>query len=155
MELLTNASAVVEGVESTTEHWIGGERVGSSGTFADISPIDERPLAEVARAGAAEVDRAVAAARDATATWGRTAPADRAKVLHRIAELVEERVPELASVETRDNGSLLRSHLNSVMPRVARNFRFFADQLTELGDEAFEMNEFVSRTEWDPSASRS
>jgi 5-carboxymethyl-2-hydroxymuconic-semialdehyde dehydrogenase len=37
------------------------------------------------------------------------------------------------------------------MPRVARNFRFFADQLTELGDEAFEMNEFVSRTEWDPS----
>ena len=41
------------------------------------------------------------------------------------------------------------------MPRVARNFRFFADQLIELGDEAFEMNEFVSRTEWDPPASRS
>jgi aminomuconate-semialdehyde/2-hydroxymuconate-6-semialdehyde dehydrogenase len=93
----------------------------------------------------------VAAARNAFDTWGRTSAADRAKVLHRIAELVEDRVPELATVETRDNGSLLRSHLNSVMPRVARNFRFFADQLTELGEEPFEMNEFVSRTEWDPS----
>jgi 5-carboxymethyl-2-hydroxymuconic-semialdehyde dehydrogenase len=39
---------------------------------------------------------------------------------------------------------------NSVMPRVARNFRFFADQLTEL-EESFEMNGFQSRTEWDPS----
>ena len=68
-----------------------------------------------------------------------------------MAEIVEERVPELAAIETLDNGSLLRSHLNSVMPRVARNFRFFADQLMELGDEAFEMNDFVSKTQWDPS----
>ena len=91
------------------------------------------------------------AARAAFDAWGRASPEDRAKVLHRVAEIVEERVPELAAVETRDNGSLLRSHLNSVMPRVARNFRFFADQLMELGDEAFEMNDFVSKTEWDPS----
>ena len=91
------------------------------------------------------------AGRAAFDAWGRASPEDRAKVLHRVAEIVEERVPELAAVETRDNGSLLRSHLNSVMPRVARNFRFFADQLMELGDEAFEMNEFVSKTEWDPS----
>ena len=75
---------------------------------------------------------------------------ERAAVLHRIADLVEERVERLAAVETRDNGSLLRSHRNSVMPRVARNFRFFADQLTEL-DESFDMNGFESRTEWDPS----
>ena len=149
--LPTGETAEIEGVEVSTEHWIGGERVGSSETFDDVSPIDERVIAEVARGGRAEVDRAVAAARGAFDTWGRTSAADRAKVLHRIAELVEERVPELAPVETRDNGSLLRSHLNSVMPRVARNFRFFADQLIELGDEAFEMNDFVSRTEWDPS----
>jgi aminomuconate-semialdehyde/2-hydroxymuconate-6-semialdehyde dehydrogenase len=77
-------------------------------------------------------------------------PKRRAEVLHRIADLVEERVEQLAAVETRDNGSLLRSHRNSVMPRVARNFRFFADQLMELG-ESFEMNGFESRTEWDPS----
>jgi aminomuconate-semialdehyde/2-hydroxymuconate-6-semialdehyde dehydrogenase len=67
-----------------------------------------------------------------------------------MADLVDERVERLAAVETRDNGSLLRSHRHSVMPRVARNFRFFADQLTELG-ESFDMNGFESRTEWDPS----
>jgi 5-carboxymethyl-2-hydroxymuconic-semialdehyde dehydrogenase len=75
---------------------------------------------------------------------------ERAAVLLRIADLVEERVERLAAVETRDNGALLRSHRNSVIPRVARNFRFFADQLTEL-DESFHMNGFESRTEWDPS----
>jgi 5-carboxymethyl-2-hydroxymuconic-semialdehyde dehydrogenase len=67
-----------------------------------------------------------------------------------VADLVEERLEQLAVVETRDNGSLLRSHRSSVMPRVARNFRFFADQLIELG-ESFETNGFESRTEWDPS----
>jgi 5-carboxymethyl-2-hydroxymuconic-semialdehyde dehydrogenase len=125
--------------------------VASAAVFEDVSPIDEQVIAEVARGGTPEVERAVAAARGAFETWGRTTPADRAKVLHRVAELVEERVEELAAVETRDNGSLLRSHRASVMPRVARNFRFFADQLSELGGEAFELNRFVSRTEWDPS----
>jgi aminomuconate-semialdehyde/2-hydroxymuconate-6-semialdehyde dehydrogenase len=92
----------------------------------------------------------VNAARGGADVWGRTSPKERAEVLHRIADLVEERVPPLAAVETRDNGSLLRSHRNSVMPRVARNFRFFADQLMELG-ESFQMSGFESRTEWDPS----
>lgn len=146
----TGGTAEIEGLEVPTDHWIGGERAGSSATFQDVSPIDESVLAEVARGTAEDADRAVRAARAGAETWGRTPPKERAEVLHRIADLVEERVPQLASVETRDNGSLLRSHRNSVMPRVARNFRFFADQLTELG-ESFEMNGFRSRTEWDPS----
>jgi len=142
--------AEIEGVQVATGHWIGGERVASAATFEDISPIDEAVLAEVSRGTGPEADRAVAAAREGAEAWGGTSPKERAEVLHRIADLVEERVPQLAAVETRDNGSLLRSMQNSVMPRVARNFRFFADQLTELG-ESFEMNGFESRTEWDPS----
>ena len=142
--------AEIEGVQVATGHWIGGERVASAATFEDISPIDEAVLAEVSRGTAVEADLAVAAAREGAEAWGGTSPKERAEVLHRIADLVEERVPQLAAVETRDNGSLLRSMQNSVMPRVARNFRFFADQLTELG-ESFEMNGFESRTEWDPS----
>ncbi len=142
--------AEIEGVQVATEHWIGGERVASAATFEDVSPIDETVLAEVSRGTAADADRAVAAAREGAEAWGGTSPKERAEVLHRIADLVEQRVPQLAAVETRDNGSLLRSMQNSVMPRVARNFRFFADQLMELG-ESFEMNGFESRTEWDPS----
>jgi aminomuconate-semialdehyde/2-hydroxymuconate-6-semialdehyde dehydrogenase len=147
----TSPSAIIEGVEVSTEHWIGGERVSSGSAFGDVSPIDETSIAELAAAGPAEVDRAVEAARAGFEVWGATSPKERAAVLHRIADLVEERVPQLAAVETRDNGSLLRSMRNSVMPRVARNFRFFADQLMDLGEPEFEMNDFRSRTEWDPS----
>ena len=67
-------------------------------------------------------------------------------------ELIEARVPELAAVETRDNGSLLRSHVRSVMPRVARNFRSFADKLLQLeGSADGEINGFAERVTWDPS----
>jgi aminomuconate-semialdehyde/2-hydroxymuconate-6-semialdehyde dehydrogenase len=140
----------VEGVDVATEHWIGGERAPATDVFEDVSPIDEQVLGEVARGTAEDATRAVEAARAGAKVWGERPAKVRAEVLHRIADLVEERVPELAAVETRDNGSLLRSMRNSVMPRVARNFRFFADQLTELG-ESFEMNGFQSTTEWDPS----
>ena len=135
-----------------TDHWIGGRRVIAEQRFEDISPIDEAPIAHVARGGAAEVEDAVRAARDGFERWGTTPPAERAGVLHRIADLIEERVPRLAVVETRDNGSLLRSHRNSVMPRVARNFRFFADKLLELqGSADAEFNGNAERVSWDPA----
>ena len=99
---------MVEGVEVPTDHLIGGERLGSSARFADVSPIDEQIIAQVARADADTVDLAVAAAGRAAEEWGRTPPKDRAAVLHRIADGVEARVEDLSVVETRDNGSLLR-----------------------------------------------
>ena len=147
----TTERAVVEGIEVATEHLIGGARLGSTATFTDVSPIDERPIAEVARAGASEVDAAVQAAREGFASWSKTSPKERAEVLHRIADGVEAHVPELAAIETRDNGSLLRSMRNSVMPRVARNFRFFADHLLTLAEEHSDFQGFGERFEWDPS----
>ena len=116
-----------------------------------MSPIDEQPIVEVARGGASEADQAVTAARAATGTWGAMPPKERAEILHRIADGVEARVPELATVETRDNGSLLRSMRNSVMPRVARNFRFFADQLLALETGVKDYDGFAERVAWDPS----
>lgn len=147
----TGGTATIEGVEVSTEHWIGGRRVASAGTFTDVSPIDEEPIAEVASGGAEEAAAAVVAAREAYRVWGATSPMDRAAILHAIADGVEARVPELAAVETRDNGSLLRSMRRSVMPRVARNFRFFADRLLELGDPDVDFNGFAEHLSWDPS----
>jgi aminomuconate-semialdehyde/2-hydroxymuconate-6-semialdehyde dehydrogenase len=144
-------TAVVAGVAVDTRHWIGGRRVGSPGTFTDISPIDETPIAEVARGGQAEVAQAVQAARQAFGGWSATPPADRAKALHAIADGIEARIEELAQVETRDNGSLLRSHRRSVMPRVAHNFRFFADWLGQLDDGDLEISGHRERVSWDPS----
>ncbi|HEU0055866.1 MAG TPA: aldehyde dehydrogenase family protein, partial [Gaiella sp.] len=74
----------VAGVEVSTEHFIGGERVGSHSTFTDISPIDAQPLAEVARGGEREADLAVAAAQEAFPAWAALGPAGRAEVMHRL-----------------------------------------------------------------------
>jgi aminomuconate-semialdehyde/2-hydroxymuconate-6-semialdehyde dehydrogenase len=104
----------------------------------------------VARGSAREADAAVAAAREGFALWGAMAPGERALVLHRAADGIEAWVPELAAVETRDNGSLLRSMRNSVMPRVARNFRFFADRLSTL-EETKDHDGFAERFVWDPA----
>ncbi|MGE5227878.1 MAG: aldehyde dehydrogenase [Planctomycetaceae bacterium] len=147
-----SGQTVVEGVTVATDHWIGGERVGSAAVFEDVCPIDERVIAEVARGDAATVEDAVVAAREGAATWGATPPAGRAAVLHAIADGIEAAVPRLAAVETADNGSLLRSMRNSVMPRVARNFRFFADRLLTLQGSADADHEgFAERVSWDPA----
>ena len=58
--------AVVEGVPVDTRHWIGGQRVASSGTFTDISPVDDQLLGQMAAGGKAEADEAFAAVSAAT-----------------------------------------------------------------------------------------
>jgi aminomuconate-semialdehyde/2-hydroxymuconate-6-semialdehyde dehydrogenase len=124
--------------------------VSSASTFADISPIDQSKIADIARGTADEAGEAVSAAREGFEVWGALPAPERAQILQRVADGVEARVPELAAVETRDNGSLLRSMRNSVMPRVARNFRFFADHLKEL-EETRDHDGFAERFSWDPA----
>ena len=145
------STAVVAGVEVDTRHWIGGERVASAGTFDDVSPLNGEVIAEISRGGQAEVDAAVAAAKAAFVGWSRTAPAERAAILHRIADGVEARLEDLAQVETLDNGSLLRSHRRGVMPRVAMNFRFFADHLLTLHHDDFDTRGHRNHVSWDPA----
>ncbi|MER6271484.1 aldehyde dehydrogenase [Streptomyces sp. NPDC001797] len=141
----------VAGVTVDTRHWIGGRRVASVGTFTDSSPIDGQPIGEIARGGPAEAEAAVAAARDAFPAWAATPRTERARILHAVADGVEKRIEELAIVETTDNGALLRSHRRGVMPRVAHNFRFFADWLLELGHEDFETRGHRNHVSWDPA----
>jgi aminomuconate-semialdehyde/2-hydroxymuconate-6-semialdehyde dehydrogenase len=145
------STALVSGIDVDTRHWIGGQRVGSAETFADISPIDESELARVARGGAAEVDAAVRAAAAAFPAWAATPAERRAEVLLSIAAGIEKRVEDLAVVETADNGSLLRSHRRSVMPRVAHNFRFFAGWLAELDAGELEIRDHRERVSWCPA----
>ena len=142
----------VAGVSVDTRHYIGGARVASETTFRNNSPIDGSFLGDIARGGQREVDLAVAAAQAAFPVWGAMPPLERAAVMNRIAELVDENVTQLANVETMDNGALLRSHLRGVMPRVAHNFRFFADWLVNhLGHPDFETRGHTNHVSWDPS----
>ncbi|MES2094064.1 MAG: aldehyde dehydrogenase [Actinomycetota bacterium] len=145
-------SVAVGGVAVDTRHYIGGERVASAETFTNTSPIDGSFLGEIARGTASEVQLAVQAARDAFPGWAATPPTARAAILHRIADLVEQNVDALANMETLDNGGLLRSNLRGVMPRVAHNFRFFADWLVEHLEHAdFDTRGHTNHVSWDPS----
>ncbi|MFD4999519.1 aldehyde dehydrogenase [Streptomyces buecherae] len=141
----------VAGVAVDTRHWIGGQRVASPRTFTDASPIDGAPIGEISRGTADEARAAVAAARAAFPGWAATPRAERARLLHAVADGVEKRTEELANVETVDNGALLRSHRRGVMPRVAHNFRFFADWLLTLEHEDFATRGHTNHVTWDPA----
>jgi aminomuconate-semialdehyde/2-hydroxymuconate-6-semialdehyde dehydrogenase len=143
--------AEVEGVTVDVRHWIGGRRVPSRETFADVSPIDEAEIAQVHAGTASEVDQAVDAARAAFPAWAGMPVAERSAILRRVADGVEARLEELSLVETRDNGSLLRSHRRGVMPRVAMNFRYFADLAETLAHPDMEVRGHRERISRDPA----
>ena len=108
---------------------LNGERVDASdsGTFDVFDPSNGEPLATVAKATKADVDRAVASAQDAmeSKAWGGIAPAERGRIMHRIAAALRERAEELATLESRDNGKPLRQARTDVQV-AARYFEFFA-----------------------------
>jgi acyl-CoA reductase-like NAD-dependent aldehyde dehydrogenase len=143
--------SAVAGVDLSPDHWIGGERIGSSETFADISPIDESHLADIARGGKAEAAGAIAAANAAFPAWAALGPEGRAEYLFRIADLIEEREEALAQVETLDNGSLLEASRLRLMKRAALNFRFFAQLALDIDNRTWEANGTDYAVRRDPS----
>lgn len=91
---------------------VGGEWVDSlSGeTFESINPYTGRVWAQVPKAGEQDIDAAVRAAREAfdDGPWGRMTGTQRARLIRRLAELMEENADLIASVESTDNGKLIR-----------------------------------------------
>jgi 5-carboxymethyl-2-hydroxymuconic-semialdehyde dehydrogenase len=137
------STANVAGAAVETRHWIGGRRVASAAVFTDLSPIDEQPLAEIARGGEAEAAAAVQAAREAFAGWAQTPPPGRTAVLHAIADGIGPRGAELPR-SRRPTTARCAAAPASVMPRAAHNFRFFADWLGELTGEEIRGHREVS-----------
>ncbi len=92
-------------------HYVDGTfRPGSSDDRIEVSfPYDGEVWATVPRGTEADVDRAVSAARAAFEDeWGRTGPTERRRILNQIADVVDEHADELAELETRQNGKLIR-----------------------------------------------
>lgn len=91
---------------------IGGEWVDSlsSKVFKSINPYTGKVWATVPEAGEEDVDRAVRAAREAfdTGPWGKMTGTERARLMRRLAELIDENAERIAEVESTDNGKLLR-----------------------------------------------
>jgi aldehyde dehydrogenase (NAD+) len=128
-------------VSTTTEvlpsaHFIGGEwSQASTGAVAgSIDPATEEVHAELAAGDATDVDRAVAAARESfdQGTWRSMPPAKRAKVLWKLAELIDRNREAIALAETMDTGKTAFDSGRIEVPLVAEIFRYYAGWVTKL-----------------------
>jgi len=94
-------------------------------TLSVVNPATEQPIAELEQAGIEETDAAVAAAKAAFPGWRAVAPGDRARLMRRLATLVEEHGEELALLETRNVGKPIADSRGEV-GMVADVFHFYA-----------------------------
>ena len=100
----------------------------SANKFITINPATEEVICEVAEANTADLDLAVEAARKAftTGKWSQMSGSNRAVLLHKLADLLEERKDEFAHLETLDNGKPLQESLNVDLPLTIQCYRYFA-----------------------------
>lgn len=126
-------NAHIDGVAVPTGHLINGAWVDSSRSFESRSPLDwdNLHLADVARGDAATAKAAVTAAVEGFDAWSRFSVAERAAVLRRLADLIEQRTNEIARIETLDMGFLQQSMQQRLVGRGALNFRTYADLIVE------------------------
>jgi len=114
---------------------IGGEAVAakSGETFESVNPYDQRPWAQVPRAGPEDVEAAVTAAREAftAGPWPRLTATERGRLLRNLGDLVAAHAEELAALETRDNGKLYSEMLTQVryIPQWYYYFGGLADKI--------------------------
>jgi betaine-aldehyde dehydrogenase len=94
-------------------------------TLTVLNPATEEPIAELEQAGVEETDEAVSRAKAALPAWRAVAPADRARLLRRLATLVEEHAEELARIESRNVGKPI-SGARGEVGMVAQVFHFYA-----------------------------
>ncbi len=135
---MTEAFTSIAGVRVSTQHFINNTRLGSQENFAAKSAIDESVLGMVARGGATEIDLAVQAATTAFPPWAALGPEGRMPYLERLAHIIEQRVEDVAIVETTNNGSLLEAGRLRVMKRGAHNIHFFAELANTLRGQAWD-----------------
>ena len=109
-------------------NFIGGTWVPpvSGHYFDNISPVDGRLLCRVPRSDSADVEAALDAAHAAKDKWGAISAAERANILNRIAQRMEDNLDLLAVAETWDNGKPIRETKNADIPLAIDHFRYFA-----------------------------
>jgi len=110
-------------------------RSGDSLTI--LSPIDGSELTTIASAGTADIDDAVVAARQSfeSGAWSKASPAERKKVLLRLADLIEKHALELAVLGVRDNGTEIRMALRGEPGSAAATFRYYAEAIDKVHGE--------------------
>jgi aldehyde dehydrogenase len=109
-------------------NFIGGQWVEptTGRYFENSSPVNGRVLCEIARSDAADIELALDAAHAAKDAWAATSTTERANLLTRIAQVMEDNLPLLAAAETWDNGKPIRETTAADLPLAVDHFRYFA-----------------------------
>jgi len=115
-------------IRSRFDNFIGGKWAApvKGEYFDNISPVTGKSICQVARGTAEDIDLALDAAHAARDAWGRTSTTERALILNRIADRMEENLDMLAMVETIDNGKPIRETTAADIPLAIDHFRYFA-----------------------------
>jgi aldehyde dehydrogenase len=113
---------------SRYDNWIGGRRVApvKGQYFENPSPVTGKNFCEIARGTAEDIELALDAAHAAAPAWGKTSAGDRANILNRIADRMEQNLELLAVAESWDNGKPIREALAADLPLAIDHFRYFA-----------------------------
>jgi len=117
--------------ESRYDNFIGGEWVApvSGRYFTNTTPITGAEIGEIARSDAGDIELALDAGHAAKDKWGATSPAERAGILLKIADRMEQYLELLATAETWDNGKPIRETMAADLPLAIDHFRYFAGVL--------------------------
>ena len=112
----------------TYDNYIGGKFVAPIGGqyFDVVSPIDGKVFTRAAHSTKVDIDLAVDKAHEAFQTWGKTSVAERSILLNKIAQVIEDNLEYIATVETIDNGKAIRETLAADIPLAIDHFRYFA-----------------------------
>src|SRR5919109_1319650 len=119
------------------KNFVGGEWVDAveGGTMEVVNPATGETIAEVPRGTEADVDRAVEAAKRALPDWLETTPGERAEMLLKLADTIDEHADELAKLESTNVGKPL-SYARDELPVSSDNIRFFAGAARVLEGKA-------------------
>jgi 5-carboxymethyl-2-hydroxymuconic-semialdehyde dehydrogenase len=130
------------GLPEKIQHYINGEFVDSidGDTFDVLDPVTNQPYLLAASGKKADIEAAVASAKDAfeNGPWPTMLPRERARVLNKIADVIESREGSIAAFECFDTG-LPITQAKGQARRAAENFRFFADLIVAQHDDAFKV----------------
>ncbi|XP_035766347.1 2-aminomuconic semialdehyde dehydrogenase [Neolamprologus brichardi] len=111
------------------ENYIGGKFVSCRSYIDSYDPSTGEVYCKVPDSGKEEVDAAVAAAKEAFPKWSACSPEQRAKILHKLADLIEANLEEFAQAESKDQGKTITAARTVDIPRAAYNFRFFSTSM--------------------------
>ena len=123
-----NSDGALVKFRSRYENYIGGQWVPpvKGQYFEDITPVTGKPFCEVARSTSEDIEKALDAAHAAKDAWGKTSAGDRANILNKIADRIEQNLEKLAIAEAWENGKPVRETLAADLPLTIDHFRYFA-----------------------------